>query len=184
LRRFPANNPYLHLAGNEGFVCVGTSYDTSEFAVDSIRRWWAQVGSHRYRQADRILILADCGGSNGYRLRLWKHQLQVAFCDRLGLTVKVCHYPPGASKWNPIEHRLFSFISSNWAGEPLRDYETVLKLLRTSKTSTGLTVRTNLVTKHYSKGIKITNKQMQEVVLKHHTKRPLWNYSILPSSQM
>lgn len=172
------------LSRNEGFVCVGTSYDTSEFAVDSIRRWWTQLGSLRYPQADRVLILADCGGSNGYRVRLWKHQLQVAFCDRLNLRVKICHYPPGASKWNRIEHRLFSFISSNWAGEPLRDYETVLKLIRTTKTTTGLTVRATLVTKHYSKGIKITDQQMEKIVLQHHTQRPNWNYSILPSSQM
>jgi hypothetical protein len=169
------------LACNEGFVCVGTRYDTAEFAVDSIRRWWTQVGWHRYPRADRVLILADCGGSNGYRTRLWKHQLQVAFCNRFDLRVKVCHYPPGASKWNPIEHRLFSFISNNWAGQPLRDYETALKFIRTTTTSAGLTVRATLVKKRYRKGTKITDRQMEEIALERHTQRPDWNYSIAPS---
>jgi hypothetical protein len=172
------------LCANEGFVSIGTSYDTSEFAVDSIGRWWTQVGWRRYGGVDRVLILADCGGSNSYRTRLWKYQLQTAFCDRFDLRVKVCHYPPGASKWNPIEHKLFCFISNNWAGQPLRDHETVLKFIRSTKTSAGLRVRATLVRKAYSKGIKITDEQMDEVILKHHTQRPNWNYSILPSSQM
>lgn len=169
------------LSSNEGFVCVGTSYDTSEFAVDSIRRWWTEFGLYRYPRADRVLILADCGGSNGYRTRLWKHRLQVAFCNRFDLEVKVCHFPPGASKWNPVEHKLFSFISNNWAGEPLRDHETVLKFIRTTKTSTGLTVRATLSRRRYSKGTKITEEQMEEIILQPHTRRPQWNYSILPS---
>lgn len=117
---------------NEGFVCVGTSRDTSEFAVDSIRTWWQNCGSRHYPDADRLLILADCGGSNGYSIRLWKQQLQICLCDRFGLQVKVCHYPPGSSKWNPIEHRMFSFISNNWAAQPLLDYETVSKFIRTT----------------------------------------------------
>jgi hypothetical protein len=104
---------------NEGFVCVGTSRDTSEFAVEAIGHWWQKAGLAHYPQADRLLVLADCGGSNGYRTRLWKHQLQVAFCNRFGIQVKVCHYPPGSSKWNPIEHRLFAFISRNWAASRL-----------------------------------------------------------------
>ena len=132
---------------NEGFVCVGTSRDTSEFAVNSIRTWWQKSGSHHYPDADRLLILADCGGSNGYRIRLWKQQLKLAFCDRFGLQVKVCHYPPGSSKWNPIEHRMFSCISNNWAAQPLLDYETVLKFIRTTKTSTGLKIRALLTKK-------------------------------------
>ena len=119
--------------------------------------------------------------SNGYRTRLWKHQLQVAFCNRFGVQVKVCHYPPGSSKWNPIEHRMFAFICRNWAAEPLRDYETVLKFIRTTKTSTGLRVRAMLNTKHYSKGIRITDHQMLYVSLKTHTQRPNWNYSITQS---
>ena len=166
---------------NEGFVCVGTTCDTSEFAVDSIRRWWLQAGCTHYPYADRLLILADCGGSNGYRTRLWKHQLQVAFCDRVGLHVKVCHYPPGSSKWNPIEHRMFSFISSNWAAQPLYDYETVLKFIRTTKTTAGLKIRALLNRKTYHKGKKVTDQQMQQITLKRYTLRPNWNYSICPT---
>jgi hypothetical protein len=169
------------LVRNDGFVCVGTSRDTSEFAVDSILTWWLQAGSTHYPDADRLLILADCGGSNGYRTRLWKHQLQVAFCNRVGLQVKVCHYPPGSSKWNPIEHRMFSFISTNWAAQPLRDYETVLKFIRTTKTAAGLKIRASLIKKHYCKGKKVSNEHMQQIALKRHTLRPNWNYSICPS---
>ena len=169
------------LSRNEGFVCVGTSRDTSEFAVDSIRTWWLRAGSTHYPDADRLLILADCGGSNGYRTRLWKHQLQVAFCNRFDLQVKVCHYPPGSSKWNPIEHRMFSFISNNWSAQPLHDYETVLKFIRTTKTAAGLKLRASLIKKHYYKGKKVTDQQMQQITLKRHTLRPNWNYSILPS---
>ncbi len=168
------------LSRNEGFVCVGTSRDTSQFAVDSIRTWWLKAGSDHYPEADRLLILADCGGSNSYRTRLWKHQLQVAFSSRLGLEIKVCHYPPGSSKWNPIEHRMFSFISNNWAGQPLMDYETVLKFIRTTKTTTGLKLRAFLNKKRYLKGIKISDQQMKDIVLKRYTLRPNWNYSISP----
>ena len=134
---------------NEGFVNLGTSRDTAEFAVASIRIWWQKIGSVKYQGAENLLILADCGGSNGYRTRLWKHQLQVAFSDRFKLCVKVCHYPPGASTWGPIEHRMFSFISNNWAARPLTDYETVLKFIRTTKTSTGLKIRAAFHTKQY-----------------------------------
>ena len=168
------------LCRNQGFVCVGTSRDTSEFAVDSIRTWWSKAGSTHYPNTDQLLILADCGGSNGYRTGLWKRQLQVDFCSRFGLEVKVCHYPPGSSKWNPIEHRMFSFISSNWSGQPLYDYETVLKYIRTTKTSTGLKIRALLNTKTYQKGIKVSNKEMEEINLKRYTLRPNWNYSISP----
>jgi hypothetical protein len=165
---------------NEGFVNLGTSRDTAEFAVASIGRWWQMVGSANYPAADNLLIIADCGGSNGYRTRLWKHRLQVAFSDRFRLFVKVCHYPPGASKWNPIEHRMFSFISNNWAAQPLTDYETVLKFIRTTKTSAGLRIRAALHSKQYQKGIRITNAQMEEINLKSYTQRPKWNYSISP----
>ena len=169
------------LSRNEGFVCVGTSRDTSQFAVDSICTWWLKAGSAHYPYADRLLILADCGGSNGYRTRLWKHQLQVALCNRFNLEVKVCHYPPGSSKWNPIEHRMFSFISSNWAGQPLLDYETVLKFIRTTKTTAGLKIRAFLNKKQYLKGIRISDQQMKDIALKRYTLRPNWNYSICPS---
>jgi hypothetical protein len=169
---------------NEGFVNLGTSRDTAEFAVASIRNWWRLIGSVKYPKADHLLILADCGGSNGYRTRLWKHQLQVSFADRFSIDVKVCHYPPGASKWNPIEHRMFCFISNNWAAHPLTDYETVLKFIRTTKTSTGLKIRAALHTKKYQKGIRICDKQMKEVNLKHYTLRPNWNYSISPAKNV
>lgn len=169
------------LSRNKGFVCVGTSRDTSQFAVDSIRMWWLKAGLSHYPDADRLLILADCGGSNGYRTRLWKHQLQRAFCNRFSLEIKVCHYPPGSSKWNPIEHRMFSFISGNWAGQPLLNYETVLKFIRTTKTSAGLKIRAFLNKKQYLKGIKISDRQMKDIVLKRYTLRPNWNYSIWPA---
>jgi hypothetical protein len=170
------------LSRNEGFVSVGTSRDTSQFAVDSILMWWLKAGLSHYPDADRLLILADCGGSNGYRTRLWKHQLQTAFCNRFSLEVKVCHYPPGSSKWNPIEHRMFSFISSNWAGQPLLDYETVLKFIRTTKTSAGLKIRAFLNKKQYLKGIKISDRRMKDIALKRYTLRPNWNYSICPAN--
>jgi len=169
------------LSSNEGFVCVGTSRDTSQFAVETICMWWMKVGSMNYPDADRLLILADCGGSNSYRTRLWKHQLQVAFCNRFSLEAKVCHYPPGSSKWNPIEHRMFSFISNNWAGQPLLDYETVLKFIRTTKTTTGLKIRALLNKKQYLKGIKVSDQQMKNIMLKRYTLRPNWNYAICPS---
>ena len=165
---------------NEGFVCVGTSRDTAEFAVDAIRAWWQKAGSVQYPDADHLLILADCGGSNGYRTRLWKHRLQNTLCSRHKLFVKVCHYPPGASKWNPIEHKMFSFISHNWAGRPLADYETLLKFIRTTKTTAGLKIRATLNTKQYQKGIRITDKQMQNINVNYYTQRPEWNYSISP----
>jgi hypothetical protein len=168
------------LCRNQGFVCVGTTRDTSEFAVDSIRTWWSKAGSDHYPNADRLLVLADCGGSNGYRTRLWKRQLHVDFCRRLGIQVKVCHYPPGSSKWNPIEHRMFSFISNNWSAQPLYNYETVLKFIRTTKTSAGLKIRAFLNRKTYQKGKKVSNKEMEEINLKRYTLRPNWNYSISP----
>jgi len=166
---------------NHGFVSVGTSRDTSEFAVDAISTWWAQFGMRSYPYVDWLLILADCGGSNGYRTRLWKHQLQRAFCNRFGINVQVCHYPPGSSKWNPIEHRMFSFISNNWAAQPLRDYDTVLNFIRSTRTNTGLRICARLNTKQYPKGTKISEQQMQQINLRYHTSRPEWNYSISSS---
>jgi hypothetical protein len=166
---------------NHGFVSVGTTHDTSHFAVDALSTWWTQFGTTYYPRAHRLLILADCGGSNGYRTRLWKYQLQHALCDRFGLHVKVCHYPPGSSKWNPIEHRMFSFISKNWAAQPLRDHDTVLNFIRTTRTATGLRVCARLNKKEYPKGTNISDQQMQQINLRHHTSRPNWNYSISPS---
>ena len=166
---------------NEGFVCVGTSRDTAEFAVDTIRTWWLKVGRIHYPEAEEVLILADCGGSNSYRIRLWKYQLQVAFCDRRGLKVRLCHYPPGTSKWNPIEHRLFSFVSANWAAQPLESYECILKFIRATRTKSGLRVRASLIDKHYEKGIRISDRQMRQVSLNRYRVNPEWNYSIAPS---
>lgn len=165
---------------NHGFVCVGTSSDTSQFAVDTIRKWWLQVGAQAYPRAEEILLLGDCGGSNSCRNRLWKHQLQEGLCDRLGLKVRVCNYPHGASKWNPIEHRMFSFISGNWAAQPLDSYETMLKFIRTTQTQQGLRVRACLNNKKYTKGIKVSDEQMEQIQLKRYRVNPKWNYSIHP----
>jgi len=166
---------------NHGFVCVGTTRDTPQFAVDSISTWWTQVGTKQYTAANYLLVLADCGGSNGYRARLWKNQLQVTLCDRFGLHVKVCHFPPGSSKWNPVEHRLFAPISRNWAAQPLVDHNTVLNFIRHTRTTTGLRICAHLNKKNYPKGIKISDEQMQQINLHRYTTRPQWNYSISPS---
>ncbi len=166
---------------NEGFVSVGTSKDTSEFAVDNLRAWWLKIGRHAYPHANEILLLADCGGSNGYRTRLWKQQLQEQFCNPLGLKVRVCHYPPGASKWNPIEHRLLAFISRNWAAQPLDSYQTMLNFIRTTSTNTGLRVHACLNRKKYQRGIRISDAQMQLVRITNYTANSEWNYSIAPA---
>ena len=150
---------------NHGSVYIGYSFDTGEFAVDCIKNWWLEVGRNHYREP-KILILADCGGSNGARLRLWKKALEKVLCDQLGLHIRVCHYPPGKSKCNPIEHRLFSEISKNWAGQPLRSYTAMLNYIRTTKTKTGLKVRARMITKTYKKGIRITDK---EFIAMHNT---------------
>ena len=165
---------------NHGSVFIGTSYDTSEFAVESIEKWWRYSGKRRYPEANHLLILADAGGSNSPYRRLWKYTLQTQLCDRHHLSVTVTHYPTGASKWNPIEHRLFSEISKNWAGEPLTSYETILNRIRTTKTSTGLRVKAYLIQKKYVKGVKISNKQMKELVLEKHETLPKWNYTLKP----
>ena len=166
---------------NEGFVSVGISRDTACFAVDAIRSWWTKAGSTHYRHADAILILADCGGSNSYRTRLWKYQLQTDLCNRSALRVKVCHYPPGTSKWNPIEHRLFPFVSANWAAQPLVSYEAMLKRIRATRTETGLRVRALLNNKEYQTGIKVSDAQMQQIALTPARVHPQWNYSIAPA---
>ena len=168
------------MLANRGTLFVGMSSDTPRFAVESVEKWWRTEGQARYPDSNRLAILADGGGSNGSRCRVWKWGLQNLLCDRHGLTVTVAHYPPGASKWNPIEHRLFSEISKNWAGKPLRSHETVLKLIRGTKTTTGLRVRAHLVRKKYRKGIKVTGHQMDELDLERHHPLPLWNYTLHP----
>lgn len=134
---------------NRGSIFLGTTHDTPAFAVYSIESWWNTEGKKHFPSADKILILADCGGSNSARSRIWKYRLKKSLCDNYGLTVNVCHYPPGSSKWNPIEHRLFSDISKNWAGKPLTCYETVLKYIRTTKTSGNLKVKAHFIRKKY-----------------------------------
>ncbi len=169
---------------NRGHIVVGTSHDTSEFAGDALAIWWKREGRHRYPDAEKILILADCGGSNGYRTAAWKYALQKKLCDAFGLRVTVAHYPPGASKWNPIEHRLFSEISKNWAGEPLTSYETMLNYLRTTKTRHGLSVRATFRNGDYPTGCKPTAEQRSRVRLRPHSSLPAWNYTLTPAPQM
>lgn len=166
---------------NVGHVSVGTSHDTPAFAVDAIARWWRQQGRRSYPQSQRLLILADSGGSNGARVRAWKYALQHRLCDVFGLTVTICHYPPGASKWNPIEHRLFSEISKHWAGRPLDSYATVIKYLRNTTTTTGLSVQAALVRRPYRTGVKITKQEMADLNLTPRKVLPDWNYTIRPA---
>jgi hypothetical protein len=167
------------LGQNTGFVNVGTDHDTATFAVASIRGWWRKEGRRLYPQAARLLITADGGGSNGYRLRLWKWELQ-RLADQTGLEIAVCHFPPGTSKWNKVEHRLFSFISSNWRGEPLRDYETVVGLIACTTTAKGLKVTCRLDRRKYTLGQKITPQQMARINLKPARFHGEWNYVIRP----
>jgi Rhodopirellula transposase DDE domain len=164
---------------NEGFVNVGISHDTAEFAVESVRRWWRWIGRRRYPQAQRLLLCADGGGSNGSRNRAWKYHLQ-QLANQSSLAVTVCHYPPGTSKWNKIEHRMFSFISLNWQGKPLVSYETVINLIGATRTATGLQVKAKLDTRYYEAGVKITDEEMESINLQTHRTNPEWNYTISP----
>lgn len=177
----PRAYPYgiYDVGRNTGFVNVGTDHDTGAFAVASIRGWWRHEGRRLYPGAALLLITADGGGSNGWRLRLWKLELQ-AFADAIGLPISVCHFPPGTSKWNTIEHRLFSFISSNWRGEPLRDYETVVKLIAKTTTAKGLTVTCRLDRRRYPAGRKVTKDEMKRINLYRNAFHGEWNYVIRP----
>lgn len=165
------------IARNRAVVNVGVSHDTAEFAIESIRRWWKLDGRRFYRNARRLLICADSGGSNGYRLRAWKVGLQT-LANEFGMPITVCHYPPGTSKWNKIEHRLFSFISINWRGQPLVNFETVVNLIGATKTRTGLHVKAVLDTTRYDKGVKVHDAVLSELRLLPHKKHPDWNYTI------
>ena len=167
------------LADDVGWVNVGIDNDTAQFAVESIRGWWQQLGSARYPDASCLTITADCGGSNGNRTRLWKTELQ-QLADETGLQIRVCHFPPGTSKWNKIEHRLFSFISMNWRGKPLVSRQTIVSLIAATTTRTGLTVHARLDKRSYPKGIKITDAQLAAVNLTGDPFHPEWNYSINP----
>jgi Rhodopirellula transposase DDE domain len=164
---------------NRGHVCVATSKDTSELAVNSIRDWWRRYGRRAYGSWKRLLILADSGGSNGCRVRLWKRELQ-RLADETGLAVTVAHYPRGASMWNPVEHRLFGPISHNWKGRPLRSLETLLGYIRDTTTETGLKVTVCLDRRAYRQKIKVTNAEMRELNLRRHRVCPLWNYTLNP----
>jgi hypothetical protein len=179
----PRAYPYgiYDLERNTGFVNVGTDHDTGAFAVASIRGWWRHEGRRLYPKAKHVLITADGGGSNGSRLRLWKLELQ-KLADDTCLSLSVCHFPPGTSKWNKIEHRLFSFISSNWRGEPLRDYETIVKLISGTVTATGLKVTCRLDRRKYPTGRRVTDEEMKHVSIKRHNFHGEWNYTIRPRS--
>jgi hypothetical protein len=167
------------LSRNEGWVNVGITADTAEFAVESIRRWWRRMGKRVYPEATQLLITADAGGSNGPRLRLWKTELQ-QFADETGLILRVCHYPPGTSKWNKIEHRMFSHITQNWRGRPLESVETIINLIGSTTTTTGLRIRAALDKNEYVKGTKVSDEELAAVNLRPAHARPTWNYSIEP----
>ena len=167
---------------NTGAVYVGNSSDTPEFAVAALTRWWQEVGRVQYPSATELLILVDAGGSNGCRPRLWKAQLQEQLCNALRLTVTVCHYPTGCSKWNPIEPRLFSAISQNWAGEPLRTYDTMLGYIAGTTTKTGLQVTASLLTGVFKTGRRVAKAVMQALHLEVHAVCPKWNYTIRPQA--
>jgi Rhodopirellula transposase DDE domain len=164
---------------NDGYMVVGVAHETPAFAVAAIRRWWIVVGRRRYPEAGRLLILADSGGANSCRKWAWKVALQ-RLADEFGLIIMVSHYPPGASKWNPIDHRMFSLISANWAGEPLVSYETVLNYIRTTRSRTGFRCRAWLDTKDYPKGLKVKPEEKAWVRLRPRRVLPQWNYTIWP----
>lgn len=168
------------VGANLGSLFVGTTHDTPACAVDNLAKWWVYDGHRRYPDACELLVLADGGGSNGARTRAWKHALQHRLCDRHRLTVTVCHYPTGASKWNPIEHRMFSELSKNWAGQPLDSYETILNYARTTTTTTGLQIKAYLVRTDYATGVKISDPEMDALHLRLHETQPARNYTLSP----
>jgi hypothetical protein len=169
------------LGQNAGWVSVGTDHDTSAFAVESIRRWWNMMGREAYPGARQLLITADSGGSNGSRVRLWKLELQ-KLADETGLAISACHFPPGTSKWNRIEHRLFSFITKNWRGKPLVSHEVIVNLIAATTTKTGLRVQSQLDTGKYPKGIKVGKKEFASIQIRPDTFHGEWNYAISPRS--
>jgi transposase len=167
------------LGRNHGWISVGMDHDTAEFAVETIRRWWRSMGQPAYPGATRLLITADAGGSNGSRLRLWKVALQ-KLADETRLRIFVCHFPPGTSKWNKIEHRLFSYISQNWRGKPLRSFETIVSLIASTTTATGLKVHAELNTDNYPAGIRISDQELKQVKIRRDKFHGDWNYEIQP----
>lgn len=185
LGEFAKAIPYgiYDVANDEGWVSVGDVADTAEFAVESIRRWWNQMGRARFPDATRLLITADAGGSNGYRLRAWKVHL-AALAAETGLRITVCHYPPGTSKWNRIEHRMFSFITMNWRGRPLTTLRTMIELISATSTTTGLTIQAAHDSNWYPKGVKITDAELAAVPLGPHDFHGEWNYTINAQSDL
>ena len=167
------------ITNNVGWVSVGTDHDTASFAVHAINRWWLTMGRARYPKANRLMITADGGGSNGHRVRLWKIELQ-NLASLLRIPITVCHLPPGTSKWNKIEHRLFSFITLNWRGKPLRSFKTIVQLIAATTTTTGLAVRAELDERKYPKGVKISDATLAAINIRHHTFHGEWNYTISP----
>jgi hypothetical protein len=169
------------LLNNQGWVNVGIDHDTAAFAANSIRRWWRQMGRRRFPKAQELLITADGGGSNSHRSRLWKVSLQ-ALADELELELVVCHFPPGTSKWNKIEHRLFSFITQNWRGKPLVSHQAIVSLIASTTTRTGLIVKAALDTNHYDTAIKVSDAELAQLRLKAHSFHGDWNYTLSPHS--
>ena len=167
------------VTANTGWVSVGTDHDTAEFAVETIRRWWKKMGRKSYPEANELLIMADGGGSNGSRVRLWKVEIQ-RFADETGLNVSICHFPPGTSKWNKIEHRMFSFITQNWRGRPLVSHQVMVNLVGSTTTRTGLVIRAQIDNGTYETGIKITRKEIESLNIKKSPFQGDWNYSISP----
>jgi len=171
------------LAHNAGWVSIGIDHDTASFAVHSIARWWQVMGRRSHPKATSLLITADAGGSNGSRTRLWKWELQ-EFADRTGLTITVCHFPPGTSKWNKIEHRMFSYISVNWRGKPLTSLATIVNLIAATRTTQGLRIRAELDKGQYPKGKKVTDEQMATLTIQYHRLQGDWNYTIRPRAKL
>ena len=178
-------NPYgvYDIGGDKGWVSVGTDHDTASFAVQTIRRWWQVVGSNTYPNAKELFITADGGGSNGSRVRLWKLELQ-GLADEIGIPIRVSHYPPGTSKWNKIEHRLFSFITMNWRGQPLISHEVMLNLIANTKTKAGLSIKVEMDSKEYPKGIKVPDDVFTAISLKRDDFHGEWNYAIFPQCDL
>jgi hypothetical protein len=171
------------VAANQGWVSVGIDHDTAEFAVESIRRWWKEMGHPRYPTARRVLITADCGGSNGYRVRLWKRELQ-KLADELGIEIQVCHFPPGTSKWNTIEHRMFCHITNNWRGRPLVSREVVVNLIGCTTTEAGLHIRSQLDENTYETGLKVSDEELAELALERDEFHGEWNYRLRPREKL
>lgn len=181
IRELGRVSPYgiYDIARNEGWVSVGIDHDTASFAVESIRRWWKSMGRRAYPDATELFVTADGGGSNGYRIRLWKVEIQ-KLADELRIPITICHFPPGTSKWNKIEHRMFSFITQNWRAQPLVSYEVIISLIAATTTETGLKIRCKLDTNKYPDGVNVTAQELESVHIKPHKFHGEWNYTISP----